>query len=371
MTAAIILILSGVLIGAGLTVFWRDLTRNRRRAFVSERDGWDRVTALEAEADVTISHGPTDELADHAPRQDFRSAAQQFSDQIAASREQGTDGNAVDPPAARPALRDDDTPSSGTIRNHPAEQQWAAISPLLATAVERVNAVLAPLHLAVGAMGEPAWSYKNKGFGGYRRLLLGDESIAWLRLELSADGQLHASVKAHKDDRSGINLSAHAPAADLDAAKASDLLSHCLKPAATFAAAVAPPSQGDERDASADAWNNIDATVISALKATNGALAQAGARLAPLGPVAWDPDARRHRLALAVEVNGEDVARMLIEQQVHEIEVSVGVREASLIELGRRRRMPLAGITIHTLAELIAGCAWPTIARYREARRSA
>ena len=77
-------------------------------------------------------------------------------------------------------------------------------------------------------------------------------------------------------------------------------------------------------------------------------------------------DLRRHRMTLSVEVNGDDVARMHIERLPHEMEVAVGVREPQLIELGRRRRIPVDGMTIHALAELIASCAWPAIARFRE-----
>jgi hypothetical protein len=387
MTAAVILILSGVLIGAGLNVLWRDLSRHRRPAFVSQRDEGNLAPMGEAEADVVIAHVPSEEPAGQTRLQGFRAvpARQDTGDAVTEPRRRPRELNEERADdwlaASRPAGDEEAVAGSGEApasahRSHPLEQQWASLAPHLAAAADQVNAVLAPLQLSVGAMGEPAWSYKNKGFGGYRRLLLSDESIAWLRLELSADGELHAGIKAHKDERSGINMSAHVPAAGLDATQASDLLSHCLKPAATFAAGVAPPAAEDDDDgrgASADAWSGIDATVVSALKATNGALAQAGARLAPLGPAAWDAQTRRHRLTLAVEVRGEDVARMLIEQhlQPQEIEVSVGVREPSLIELGRRRRMAATGVTIHALAELIAGCAWPTIARYRTARRSA
>ena len=109
--------------------------------------------------------------------------------------------------------------------------------------------------------------------------------------------------------------------------------------------------------------------VAAALEATNGALAQAGARLIPLAPAAWEAELRRYRMTLSVEVNGDDVARMHIERHPHEMEVAVGVREPQLIDLGRRRRVPVEGMTIHALAELIASCAWPAIERFRETRR--
>jgi hypothetical protein len=46
----------------------------------------------------------------------------------------------------------------------------------------------------------------------------------------------------------------------------------------------------------------------------------------------------------------------------------VGVRDAHMIDLGRRRRIPIDGMTTHALAEIIASCAWPAIARFKDAR---
>jgi hypothetical protein len=73
-------------------------------------------------------------------------------------------------------------------------------------------------------------------------------------------------------------------------------------------------------------------------------------------------------MTLAVEVDAAEVARMQIERLPHEMEVAVGVRDAQMMGLGRRRRLPMEGITIHSLAELMAGCAWPVIARFRDLR---
>ena len=163
---------------------------------------------------------------------------------------------------------------------------------------------------------------------------------------------------------------ADAAAKGLNAASASDLLAKCLRQAASHAAHRQPGRDNDEA-ASEQAWKTIDGVVSAALKATNGALAQTGARLIPLAPAAWEAELRRYRMTLSVEVHGDDVARMHIERHLHEMEVAVGVREPQLIDLGRRRRVPVEGITIHALAELIASCAWPAIERFRETRRPA
>jgi hypothetical protein len=187
------------------------------------------------------------------------------------------------------------------------------------------------------------------------------DSIAWLRLEVTADGHLHANLKAHRDDRAEINGTAEARIEGLTAERAAELLLACLHPAAGTARAE------DRRDGvRAQGWQDAEGVLGSALKATNGALAQVSARIVPLTR-APEP-AHPRRMALRVEVDGNDVARMHIERLNHEMEVAVGVPEASLADLARRRRLPLEGMTIHGLAELIAGCAWPAIAHFRDGR---
>ena len=355
MTTAAILLVSGVLIGAGISIIWRDVRAKHRRAFVTKLDAR-RSPEPDPEVEITISYdaqpaaAPARPLATSAPLP-------------------GPDRGEAKLPQAAARIREPSIPEpSRPGANLPVEHEWSNLQPALAAGVDKINAVLAPVRLSVAATGEPSWSYKNRGYGAYRRLLLGGESVAWLRLELSPDRRLHASVKAHKEDRAEINAAADAPAEGLNAARASDLLAQCLRLAATYAVRQQPGADGDE-EASEQAWRSVDATVAAALKATNGALAQAGARLLPLAPAAWETEMRRHRMTLSVEVNGDDVARMHIERHLHEMEVAVGVREPHLIDLGRRRRVPVEGMTIHGLAELIASCAWPAIERFRETRR--
>jgi hypothetical protein len=381
MTTALYLIISGVLIGAGISIVWRDLQKRRRGTFVSEQDvrlAADR-RAADPDVEITIAHGPELEPARRALSSPpagklplpLRAITELHtpspSPHALSAWGEGT-GAAPAPPTlvARAAASDVDRPRQGA--RLALEQQWLALQPAVAAGVERANALLAPVRLFIGPVGEPSWSYKNKGYGAYRRLLMAGQSVAWLRLELFADGQLRAGVKAHKDDRAAINAAADMPAAGLDGDQAGDLFSECLQPAAAYAAQRLRDS---DEEASAQAWDSVDALVAAALKATNGALAQAGARLIALAPAAWERDLRRHRMALSVEVNGDDVARMHIEQLSHEMEVAVGVREPQLAALARRRRIPVDGMTIHALAELIAGCAWPAIARFREIRRQA
>jgi len=352
MTTALYLVLSGILIGAGISLIWRDARKKSHGSFTLERDA--RSVAAD-EVEVTIAR-TAEEPARRAPR---GAAAMLAPSRTAAPGLSPSDGtqapaSAVDPSrqSARLAL----------------ERQWSLLQPAIAGAIARTNSLIAPVHLLIGPAGEPAWSYKNRGYGVHQRLLLGGESVAWLRLELLVEGRLRANVKAHRDDAGGLNAGAETAAAAVDGERVGALLFECLQPATAFAARRVEIS---EVEASERAWQSINGMLAAALSATNGALTQAGARLIELAPAAWENELRRHRLALSVEVNGDDVARMHIERLPHELEVAVGVREPQLAALGRRRRIPVDGMTIHALAELIASCAWPAIARFRETRRQA
>jgi hypothetical protein len=334
MTTTLLLLLSGVLIGSGVGLIWRDVHKKRRDAFVLQRD-IRAETAPTPELEITISR-PADH-AGGAPAHD----------------------RAAMPSRASPA--DAYTPVTA--------EQWEAVRPALETALRQVNAVLAGAGVAVGALGQPLRSI-NGGYASSCSVSIAGERVASLRLELTPHEQVHAGVRALGKDAAAINASSSAPVRGLSAARASDLLSEALKPAAAFAMRV-PGGDDHELRASELAWSAVDAVITAALEAANGALAQAGARFVPLGAPSWNAQLRRHRLAIAVEVFQNDVARMHIERIAGEMEVAVGLPDARLIDLGRRRRVPLHGMTTHVLAELIASCAWPAITHFREARRLA
>lgn len=365
MVTALILILSGILIGAGVSVIWRDVKKTRRAAFVSRRD---QRPAMEPDVEITITPAES-EASEARPRAAKAGDSAPITSNLApAAADTDPDANE---PLPLPTFITDARIERLSIGASAHEQQWTELQPAIAAGVDQVNAVLAPTGLSIGPPGDASWSYKNRGYGGYRRVLLHGHSIGWLRLELASDGQLNASVKAHEDKQAGLNSSASTRADGLDAVRAGDLLSQCMKLATSYAALKRLDGPEAAREASETAWSTIDGLVTSALKAANGALGQAGGRLVPLGHPQWDSDSRRHRMTLVVEADGQDVARMHIERLQDDMEVAVGVRDPRLIDLGRRRRAPLDGITVHALAELIAGCAWPAIARFREVRSPA
>jgi hypothetical protein len=348
MTSGLILVLSGILIGAGFALVWRDIRRSRRQAFLSEHD-----TARVAEADVEITIARPVKAAQAA-----KSIASAIGASLLFGRKAGEAGTSESSPIL------DEKAQAAVVA------QWLAVQAPLEAGVDKINALLQQAQISIAAPGESAWSYKNHGFGVYRRILMAEESVAWLRLELAPDGVLHARVKAHKDDRAEINAASQTEANVIDATRAGDLLAECLKPLAAHVAKTQGPANPPNL-ASAKAWEEIDAVVAAALTATNGALSQAGARLVPLDAPAWHAEVSGHRLPLAIEVYGKDVARMHIDHRGAEVEVSVGVPDALFINLGRRRRIPVAGLATHPLAEVIADCAWPVISRSRDSRRSA
>ncbi|MBO0741114.1 MAG: hypothetical protein J2P51_06785 [Hyphomicrobiaceae bacterium] len=363
MTTALYLILSGMLIGAGMTIIWRDVRKKSRNSFTRERDA--RGLANH-EVEITIARDRDPEFARRSPA---RAAAPLAPSAMGAPSDRaralaGVLAGVPGPPTQLAQMSVDPSPPSAHLA---LERQWLVLQPAITGAVARTNTLIAPVRLAIGPPGEPAWSYKNRGYGIHRRLLIGGQSVAWLRLELLTEGRLRANVKAHRDDGTGLNASAEIAVAGLDGERIGALLLECLKPAMAFAAHQV---EVGEIEPSKRTWENVNGMIADALSATNGALAQAGARLIALAPAAWEDEPRPHGMALSVEVNGDDVARMHIERLPHELEVAVGVREP-LAALGRRRRIPLDGLTVHALAELIASCAWPVIARFKETRRQA
>lgn len=358
MTTMLLLLLSGVLIGTGVTLIWRDVHSKRRDAFVLSRDP-KADPEPEPDVEITVSRPAASiPLATPAPAE-VPAPRRTLSSQLLKITRGGAPADDA-APSDEPMLRPDAARPSATA------QQWATLQPVISTAVEQVNVVLARAGVAIGTPGEPSWS-ASKAYGSDRRILVGGQSIAWMRLECTAGGRLFASVKSHEDGAAEINNDASAPAPGLTIGRVSDLLSECLKPAAAYAVRT----NGDvEQMASETAWKAVEAVVIAALKAGNGALSQAGARLVPLATPAWDADLRHHRMPVAVQVFGNDIARMYIDRLDQEIEVAVGLPDAQLASLGRRQRIALEGMTMHALAELIASCAWPAIERFRATRHA-
>ncbi len=217
MSTALLLLLSGVLIGAGVSLIWRDVHRRQRDAFVLYRDP---AVGAETRSDVeiTVSHRPAS-----VPLESPKQAAVQIA------RPRPVTGAPVDATAVQDAF-----PRPDAARPSATAQQWAALQAVINAAVDQVNSVLGGAGVSIGSPGEPSWSM-DRAYGVHRRVLVGGESVAWLRLQCTPDGVLNALVKAHKDELAAVNAQASAPASGLSIGLASHLLSECLKPTAAYA----------------------------------------------------------------------------------------------------------------------------------------
>src|SRR4029453_4591669 len=112
MTSTLVLIASGILIGAGLSVIWRDVRRNRRKpAFVLRRDSPSADAVRDQEAEITISSSRPSASAGYA---DLMSLVSGYKPDRSDKRDTATLGEASSEPA-------------GFDRNALAavEQQWS------------------------------------------------------------------------------------------------------------------------------------------------------------------------------------------------------------------------------------------------------
>lgn len=341
MNTTLLLLLSAALIVTGIGLIWRDVYKKRRAAFVIDRDMQGEPPA-QADVEITISRSRQKEaVAAEAPS--------------GSSAKRGAETDSAENPA-------DVMLDARTVT-----QRWESLQSVFIDALRQVNLVLAAAGVEIGPPGPPSRSI-NGGYGTNYRLLIAGENAGSLRLQVTVHDQVHARVKAHGRDAAAINASSSAPAQGLGSGRASDLLSEALKPAAAFALGK-PASLDPEQRVSGEDWQAVHSTVTSALDAAGGALSQAGARFETIESPSWNAEARRHRMTVGIQVRQAEVARMHIERIGSEMEVAVGVPDAKLMQLGRRRRLAISGMTTHSLAELIASCAWPAISHFMEVQR--
>lgn len=241
------------------------------------------------------------------------------------------------------------------------EKRWPSLGVEIDTATNELNMLLSAVDMQLGPAGETGWSFKNRGYGTFRRIIIGGRSIAWLRCELTHGGQVTFKTRAHAVEQALLNTGASIP---IDSAKPRtilDGLSKVLRPAAEYAAWI-KPKQNAEAQAGADAWNEVAAVATQALGIASSALREAGAELSEKAPPAWDAAVGRQRWPLAVRVGGNLIGRVDVDLVRRSLEVAVDNPDRG--DLARRRRVDTLGLTPHALAEAIAACAWPTVAEF-------
>ena len=257
------------------------------------------------------------------------------------------------------AEADDAPPGTEGQRWPSVEKRWPSLSAEIDSAGTELNSLLAAVDMQLGPAGETGWSFKNRGYGTFRRIIIGGRSLAWLRCELTHGGQVLFKTRAHAVEQALLNTSAVIPLDGANARTILDGLSKALRPSAEFAAWI-KPKQNLEAQAGSEAWTEVAAVATQALDIASAALREAGAELSEQAPPAWDAAVGRQRWPLSVRVGGNLIGRVDVDLVRRSLEVAVDNPDRS--DLARRRRVDTLGLTPHALAEAIAACAWPTVA---------
>jgi hypothetical protein len=99
------------------------------------------------------------------------------------------------------------TPQPSPTRLPAVEAHWIRLRSEIEMSVQAVNVSMLPLAVVIAKPGEPSWSLHDCGFGDYRRVRVGGESIAWLRMELAADMSIAAHLRTHEPRHDMLNRS--------------------------------------------------------------------------------------------------------------------------------------------------------------------
>ena len=189
-------------------------------------------------------------------------------------------GTRQPPPEAQPASQETTQPRQGA--RLALEQQWSLAS---AGDCHRCRThqcapcTGAPVYRA--RSGEPSWSYKNRGYGAYRRTALGGRkprvAQARARRRRSAARQCQGApgrARQHQCHRRRASIARLARRAGGRSLFQMPRSRRQPMPRARL--------RDSDEEASEQAWESVDGLVGAALKATNGALAQAGAQFVAL-----------------------------------------------------------------------------------------
>lgn len=241
------------------------------------------------------------------------------------------------------------------------ESRWLTLEPDIDQVVARLNALLAPVGLQIGPAGEAGWSFKNRGFGSYRRVVIAGRSVAWLRGELNQTTPITFKVRAHNVEHALLNASGSVALDALSPLGLLEAMSKAMRPAAEYAAWQKPKAAADA-DAGSDAWSEVASVSMQALSLAGSALRDTGADLSETAPPGWDAATGRQRWPLGIRVGGNLVGIMYIDLVRRALEVAVTVTDRARGELGRRQRVDIDGMDAHKLAEAMATCAWPVVA---------
>ncbi len=247
---------------------------------------------------------------------------------------------------------DDDT----APRDVSMEISWRALAPRIDRLMADVGPAVRLVGITLSPPGEPRWALGNRAYGTYRRVNLDGESVAWLRSEITTDGQLRFRLRSHEPSLSTLNADCACRLGRLNSPELSHVLTVTLLPVTRYAAWL------DARQSKPAFGSAPLAEVIGrAIEIANGALVEARAAFRlNQRPDASDRDAARH--VLDVLVDDRQIARLHLDQVGEHIEVSVGVPDPHRLDLARRQKLPAERLAAYELAEAMVTCSWPALA---------
>ncbi len=339
-----------LLIALGIVVLWRDMRRQRRVDNIDNGPGHDTATDHLPMAEVQISHPPApgaDEKFAHSvlpgfdpgsPLYELRETIERVSGEFESSEQSGSGGK-----------------SKQTVRD------WKALGERIEKSISSVNSVLRKVDISIGSAGQPGWSFSNRGYGSFRRVMLADQSVAWLRLELSSNGRFICALRSHGDERSALNANETINAQVLTSDKISALIAASMQPITKYAAHNSSRMISDQ-DADHTIWQESEELVTVALKRAGDALLESGAVFEIGDAPEWNDMTKRHRLIVKVLLSRKHIAQMYIERPTaRHIECLVVPATPEAGKRSERQRVELAKLTSTDFAELIVNCLWPAI----------
>lgn len=184
-------------------------------------------------------------------------------------------------------------------------------------------------------------------------------------------------VSPSSDDLAGVGALSRGDRYDpfaprKEAARTFGNLPPAMPPPASISLPV--PDVRDAADAMQEAeslalFQSLEASLASALRAVNGAFAQVDARLGPGGQPTWDDDEGCHAMELPIARADILVGLLKLSRTREELEIASIATDRSGGELSRTRRLAPHQLNVQSIAESMAACAWPAVARHQDRAR--
>lgn len=342
------------LILLGVAILWRDFRKDRLRSTIANGPGHDAIYDHISMADVEIrSGGQSDAMHGQSGEASVAIGVRNSIKNTALSELRETISNAHE------QVKDEDR--SRTDRSSKTVADWSRLEPRVEETVQAINSVLYDVGIVIAPAGQNGWSFNNRGYGSFRRVLLGGESVAWLRMELTSDNRFICALRCHGDEKSALNADESVSAIALSDQRIASLISASMQPITKFAARSSSKNVS-EQDIAKNLWLESQKLVGEALTSAAVALEESGSDLEVFEDARWDEASRRYRLGVRVMHNAELVANLYVDRPTAEhiecLVVPVGSAAGLAVQ---RERLAVAGLQMLELAEAFVNCVWPSI----------